>query len=134
MKISGNMAQLAEKYRARARYMDELVTKVLRSAAAAIDRKQVENLSGSGADEPGSYPVPVRKGTLRGGHGFAVTGRGEAAVFNTTAYAMAVHTGNRATNQGVKYAVRPRPFLDEAAAQVDVGKRMQTALRKAFAI
>lgn len=133
MKVSSNVNQLAEKYRARARYMDELVAKVLRSSAAAIDRKQVEKLSGSGADEPGSYPVPVRKGTLRGGNFFRVAS-GFAVVGNTTAYAMAVHTGNRSTNQGVKYAVKPRPFLDEAAAEVDVGKRMQRALRKAFAI
>lgn len=120
MKAGSNAAALARKYAQRVAALNKALERGLKKAASTVDREQVKNLSGSGADEPGSYPVPVRKGTLRGGHGWAVRGVKQASIFNTTVYAMAIH--------------KDRPFLDDAAEKVDAGSIVAGEVSKAFAI
>lgn len=134
MKANSNAGAMALKYAKRAAELNAVIRSGIKKVAVAVDKEQVENLSGSGSDKPGSYPVPVRKGTLRGGHGWAVQGVGRAAVFNTTEHAMAIHNGELTTRQGVRYAVRPRPFLDDAANKVDVVDMVAKETRKAFAV
>lgn len=131
MTIGSNASQIAKRYRRRAGGLDKAVRRGLRKYAIAVDREQVKNLSGSGA--PGSYPVPVRKGTLRGGHFFEVSRR-FAVVGNTTEYAPAVHGGELATNEGLRFAVKGRPFLDDAAEAVDGTAMLAGEVKKAMAV
>lgn len=120
MNITSNARTIANRYRRRIRALNGALAKGLRKAAAAIDREQVANLSGAKSDPPGSYPVPVRKGTLRGGHGWAVNDHKRGAVFNTTEYAMAIHND--------------RPFLDDAVEAVDYPAIVAGEVRKGMAI
>lgn len=125
-------AAVAKKYRKRILALGDSQRKGLTQAAQLIDKEQVANLSGTGG--PGSYPVPVRKGILRGGHGWAIRNDNNAAVFNTTGYAVPIHTGNMTTKEGLRYAVRPRPFLDDAANSVNVSEIVIAEVRKGFAV
>ncbi len=108
---------LARKWKQRAAALEAAKRRGLRNAAVAVDNEQVNNLSGSGADAAGAYPVPVRTGNLRRGHFFEARLSSFAIVGNTTEYAMAVH--------------KDRPFLDDAAAAVDVVEIMAVPVRKA---
>lgn len=103
--IVSNAGQIAKRYQRRRQRLDRALGRGLKKAAAAIDREQVDNLSGSGSAAPGDYPVPIRTGTLRGGHFFRVRSERLAIVGNTTEYAVAIH--------------EDRPFLDDAAEAVD---------------
>lgn len=118
MKANSNARQIAAKYRQRINRLNAALKRGLNRGARAVDAEQVKNLSGSGP--AGSYPVPVRKGTLRGGHGWAVQSHRRGAVFNTTTYAMAIH--------------RDRPFLDDAAKAVDVTAMVADEVRRGFAV
>ena len=91
-------------------------------AAFAIERAQIENLSGAG--DPYSYPVPVRTGHLRRSAGVEQPAAHVAIVFNSAVYAWAVHAGDvneyRSHYAGpsddatMVVSRRPRPFLDDA--------------------
>lgn len=99
-----NAGQVAARYQARERRLGQALRRGLRLAAIAVDAAQVENLSGSGP--PGSYPVPVRTGNLRGGHFYQVRNERLAVVGDTAEYAAAIHV--------------ERPFLDRAAEDTPV--------------
>lgn len=133
MNVETNARTVAGGFRRMAVALDAALARGIRQATVAVDRAQVRNLSGTGRAEPGSYPVPVRKGTLRGGHGWAVQGT-EGQVFNTTAYAESVHSGRMKTAQGIDYAVRPRAFLDDAVEQTDVEGIVVGEVGKVFAV
>lgn len=116
-KITSNALALARKYRRRREQLDGALRRGLKKAAATIDNAQVDNLSGSGADAPGAYPVPVRSDNLRGGHFFQVNNSHLAVVGNTAVYAAAIH--------------EDRPFLDDAAEAVDFQGLMAVEVEKA---
>ncbi|RCX32076.1 hypothetical protein [Thioalbus denitrificans] len=118
MKTTSNALAIARRWNTRRGQLDGALRRGLRKGAAAVDREQVRNLSGSGADAPGSYPVPVRKGTLRGGHFFQVENARLAIVGNTTVYAARIHD--------------ERPFLDDAAEDVDAGEYIRDEMRTVF--
>lgn len=91
-------------------------------AAFAIERAQINNLSGGG--DPYSYPVPVRTGHLRRSAGVEQPHAHHAIVFNAAAYAWAVHSGEvnewrshyagPGEERSMSVLRRPRPFLDDA--------------------
>lgn len=118
MRADSNAAALARKYRERLQRMDAALRRGLYKAAAAVDREQQKNLSGSAGDPAGAYPVPVRTGNLRRATFINVRGSRLAIVGNTAEYALAIH--------------RNRPFLDDAAAAVDAGEIMAIEVRKAI--
>ena len=125
---------LAKAYRSRAARLSKELTKGLRAGAVAIDRAQVENLSGG--ENPGDYPIPVRTGNLRSSHFFAQRGDRLFVIGNTAAYARAVHEGLDSSDglgRG-NYVHGRRPFLDDAADSVDVLAIAQKRTRKALAI
>ncbi|MDY6981162.1 MAG: hypothetical protein SV201_14905 [Pseudomonadota bacterium] len=132
IRYGGNADSLAKRYKRRAQALGGALVKGLRRAASAVNREQIKNLSGSNSAEPGSYPVPNRSGNLMRDANWAVDAGASPAgyVFNTAEYANAIHTGEMETPQGVKYAVRPRPFLDDAVNKVDVSAEMATAFRQ----
>jgi phage gpG-like protein len=130
MKVTSNARKIAKRLRARIRTWDDRVKDGLRRIVTKVDREQVKNLSGSNADAPGSYPVPDRTGTLLRGHFSDVKSSRLALVGNTTEYALAIHSGNMTTKNGVQYALRPRPFLQDAADKVDAAEEMALALRQ----
>lgn len=115
--ITTNALALADRYRKRRQRLNRALGRGLKRAAAAVDRAQVENLSGPKSAEPGSYPVPIRTATLVRGHFFQVNSYRLAFVGNTTEYAAAVHQG--------------RPFLDDAIERVDVAEIMAISMRQA---
>ena len=120
MKVISNAGVIARRMRTRVQRWDQAMRRGLRKIVKAVDAKQVERLSGDKGAEPGSYsPVPNRRGNLMRGHFFAVKSSRLALAGNTTAYAAAVHSGNMTTRDGRRYSLRPRPFLDDAAAEVD---------------
>lgn len=133
IRIGGNASSLAGRYRRRAQALHGALVKGLRRAASLVNRKQIENLSGSNSAAPGSYPVPNRTGNLARGANWAVEPGlrdPQGYVFNTTEYARAIHTGEMETKQGAKFAIRPRPFLDDALDKVDVAGEMAGAFEK----
>lgn len=118
MRVGSNGAALAKKYRQRIQRMDAALLRGMKKAAAAVDRAQGKNLSGSGADAAGAYPVPVRSGNLRGSTFINVSSGKLAIVGNTAEYALAIH--------------RERAFLDDAVASTDVVGIMAIDVRKAI--
>lgn len=132
IRIGGNASSLAGRYKRRAQALHGALVKGLRRAASLVNRKQIENLSGSNSAAPGSYPVPNRTGNLMRGANWAVDPGVNPVgyVFNTAEYANAIHTGEMETRQGVRYAVRPRPFLDDAVNKVDVSAEIAAAFRQ----
>ncbi len=57
-----NASQLAARFRRRAEKLGGALKAGLRTAAAQIDKYQVDNLKGHNAAESGDYPVPSRTG------------------------------------------------------------------------
>ena len=124
-----NAKQLAAKWRQRRVALSAAARKGRRNAAIAVDREQEKNLEG-GTSAPGSYPVPVRTGNLRRGAFFDATHSTFAIVGNTAAYAMAIHSGDMTTKDGLNYSLKGRPFLDDAAEAVDVVELMAIPIRR----
>ena len=123
---SSNAKKVAGRWHKRKQRFTAALIAGLKRLAIAVDNAQVENLSGSGG--PGSYPVRVDTGNLRGSHFFDVKDDKLAIVGNTAEYAHAIHSGEMKTRSGNLYAVPGRPFLDDAADSVNgvdvVGKEL----------
>jgi len=102
LKVKTNAKNLSVRYAKRITALNSAIASGLRALAIKVDAEQVENLSGDG--DRGSYPVPVRSGTLRRGTFFNVVNRQFAIVGNKTIYAASIHDG--------------RPFLDNAVDNV----------------
>ena len=128
---------LQEKLQRVARELGAAKKRGLKKAAAAVDRAQVDNLSGAGGGcnkrgdgaPTGGYPVPVRCGHLRQGHIWDVVNSNLAIVGNTAAYARVIHDGT-----GSSAAHGPRPFLEDAARDVDVADIMADEVSLAIKI
>lgn len=98
--------------------------------AALVERGAVKNLSGSGA--PGSYPVPVPTGTLRGSVG-SQSDETSATIFATAEYAGSVHAGYQAYGNPRAKIIPPRPYLADAAEAVDIQGELEDSLNRVFA-
>lgn len=130
-KISSNAAKIAGRYRHYRNVLSERLADGLKRMVIAVDRLQVANLSGGGA--AGSYPVPVRRGTLRRGT-FWEAGDDYAIAGNVAAHARAIHDGRMVTRDGREYAVRPREFLNDAVDKVDGLTMVSDSIHQGFAI
>jgi len=132
MAISSNAAKIAARYKLRIVSLKKAQKKALTRVAHRVNREQQRNLSGSNKANPGSYPVPNRTGNLFRGAGVDMSGQHMAIIYNSAEYAGAVHGGGMATNQGVAYAVKPRPYLTAAAETVEPTKRLAIEYSKAI--
>lgn len=131
MKVTSNAAKIAGRLRQRINRWDKAMRTGLRKIVTRVDKAQVDLLSGSNDAAPGSYkPVPNRTGTLMQGHFFEVRSASLAVAGNTTAYALPIHSGEMKTKQGLSYALPPRPFLDDAAAEADHLAIMATEIHR----
>lgn len=93
MKFSSNAAQVVKGIVNRAKGTRNALRAGLLKVAVSLNEKQIENLSGSGSDPAGSYPVPVRSGHLRRSAEIVVK-ETEAYVMNTAQYAAKIHKNN----------------------------------------
>jgi hypothetical protein len=90
-------------------------------ALVATNRAAQDNLSGGAAAAPWSYPVPNRSSNLLTSQQQAKDTPTSGYVFNTAAYAAAIHNGyvSQWAGRG-KHSMRmkaaPRPFQDDAVA------------------
>lgn len=118
MGIQVDSGDAAERFRARARGFMAAVHKALQRVVIEVNREQVANLSGSGAGEAGSYPIPVRTGNLRRSADWGFLDEQTAFVTAGGAqapYAFQVHEG-----LGTSSRYGRRPFQDRAAQDTDV--------------
>lgn len=114
-------AQLSKKILAIIKTLDAALNRGMKKAATGVNRAAIKNLSGSRKAEPWTYPVPVRTpGGLRANQGMQIDSPTTAYVFNTAAYAGAIHSGyvsswaGRGKHKMVFH--KPRAFLDDAVA------------------
>jgi hypothetical protein len=132
MSISTNARRIAEIFADRRAKWDAALPRAMRRAVVAVEVRASELLTGAGGT--GSYPVPVRTGTLRRALGSRVVGRTEGIVFNTAGYARAIHTGQIATGykgRGRKQ-VGPRPFLSDAVERARPGEIIIAEMERAL--
>lgn len=99
--------------------LDAALASGIKKAATAVNKAAIANLGGNRKAEPWSYPVPVRTpGGLRAQQKMQIETPTIAYVFNTAAYAGAIHSGyvSEWAGRGKHRMVqRPaRPFLDNA--------------------
>lgn len=119
-----NARQIAAVFADRSKRWDNALRSALRKALVAVEQAAAEKLSGSGA--AGSYPVPVRTGFLRRSLGIKLA-PSSGMVFNTAAYAWAIHNG-----RSDRVQTKARPFLDDALKQADPGLIIQAEMRGAL--
>lgn len=109
----------------------------LAKAVTLVDNAAKANLSGSRKADPWTYPVPVRTpGGLRDNQHSEVSTPLSGVVFNTAAYAGAIHSG-----YGSEWAGRgkhrmtqrlARPFLDDAVAAANPTMVIQDEIQGAL--
>lgn len=92
---------------------------MLRSLAIQAERSATRLAGGPGTDAPGAYPIPIRTGTLRRGMRFRVQ-KDSAIVFNSVAYARAVHDGYQPYGNPRAHAIPARPYFSDAIAELDL--------------
>lgn len=132
MNLQTTAAAVANAYARRARQWNGAKRDGLRRIVLFAEGKYVENLSGGGDAAPGSYPVPIRRGTLRRGSGTRVL-QNDAYLFNNTRYARAVEKGSYPYgNRRAKF--RPgRPAMEDALKATPSQEIMLTSLRRGLA-
>jgi hypothetical protein len=113
--MSSNFGRFASGALRVARQLDGVARKALRNVLIKVNRGQVEKLSGGGDAAPGDYPVPIRTGHLRRSAGFELHSNHRGAVFNTAAYAGAIH--------------KNRTFIDDPVAEVNPAKEYAAQVR-----
>ncbi len=99
------------------------VSRGTRSALLAVETEAVKNLSGSNADQPGAYPVPVRTGQLRRDRTVQQPQPGLGLISFMSDYAWAIETGvvTQWAGRGKtrRAQVGARPFAQDAVDRVD---------------
>lgn len=122
---STNAVTLARRLIAQANRMDNALRRGITKIAAAIDKGQTENLRGSNAAAPGTYPVPARSGNLLQSHFFEVEKHNLAFVGNIAKHAIDVHEGLGGNRKHGR-----RAFLDDAVETVDPQELLAIEIRK----
>lgn len=131
MIVSTNAGEVAATYAARRARWPRALHLALQALLITVNRAQIKNLSGSGAAPAGDYPVPVRRGNLRGSADWGFTSDTSGYVVaggNNAPYAVAVHEG---TGSSAKFG--PRKFQTDAAESVDEMAIMAPRLSEALA-
>jgi hypothetical protein len=126
--IFTNASQLAADLRRRTALMESALDSAFKNSLIEINRAALRKLDGSNTAAPGSYPVPNRTGHLFREQNWEFGGnRRTAFVFNRAVYATDIHEGKVSSARHGR-----RPFLDDAAASVDVLGNTQQALRRSL--
>lgn len=144
--LTTNARDIAARYAARARALDGAARKAATRIVLHVEAGAVRRTSGTGA--AGEYPIPIRSrverapgkgaftavgGNLRRSIGSKVTGPTSGMVFSSARYAHAVHTsGFHAYGNKRAPFYKPRPFILDAARNVNGASIMRTELRKAM--
>lgn len=118
MGITVDSGGASRELRQRAERFTAAVHKALQTLVIGINRLQVQNLSGSGAAKPGSYPIPVRSGNLRRSADWGFLDPQTAFVTAGGAhapYGIQVHEGLGSSGRYGR-----RPFQDLAVKDTDV--------------
>jgi hypothetical protein len=112
-------AQMSKRLLALVNALTAALSRGMKKAATAVNRAAIKNLSGSRKAAPWTYPVPVRTpGGLRANQGMQIESPTVAYIFNTAAYAAAIHSGyvsswaGRGKHRMVFH--KPRLFIDDA--------------------
>lgn len=120
MSTSYSPQEFVSKVQAVIAALDKALSSGVKKAATLTNRAAIANLSGNRKAEPWTYPVPVRTpGGLRAQQQMQIETPTSAYVFNTAAYAAAIHNGyvSQWAGRG-KHSMRmkafPRPYLDDA--------------------
>lgn len=130
-------------YAQRAAALPEAIRRGTRNVLLAVERQATKNLTGTG--EAGAYPIPVRSriengkrtpgGNLRRSMGVRQESDVVGYVFNRARYAHAVHTsGFHAYGNPHAPFYKGRPFLDDAADQVDTGLIFRRGVARALGL
>lgn len=120
-------------YAQRAAELPAAIRRGTRNVLLAVERQATKNLTGSG--KAGEYPVPVRTGNLRRSMGVRQESDVVGYVFNRARYAHAVHTsGFHAYGNPHAPFYKGRPFLDDAADQVDTGLIFRRGVARALGL
>jgi hypothetical protein len=128
--ITSTAATLARQFQGYARAWDAAVAKGLRDIAITVERGATERTSGPGSAPPGDYPVPIRRGKLRGSIQSRFGAR-ESMVIATAEYASAIHNGfTPYGNPNARKSYIGRPFLQDAVAAVDPNEIMLIRLNR----
>lgn len=106
-------------------------------AVTLTNNAAIANLSGSRKAEPWTYPVPIRTpGGLRANQHSEMTTPLSGVVFNTSAYAGAIHSGNVSewAGRGKHRMVQrlARPFEDDAVETAQPLMVIQTEIEGAL--
>ncbi|NMW23477.1 hypothetical protein HFP05_03400 [Rhodanobacter denitrificans] len=106
-------------------------------AVTLVNNAAIANLSGSRKAEPWTYPVPIRTpGGLRANQHSEMTTPLSGVVFNTSAYAGAIHGGNVSEWAGRgKHRMTQRlarPFQDDAVNTAQPLMVIQTEVQGAL--
>lgn len=117
--------------------LDKALITGVRKAATLVNRRAIANLSGSRKAEPWTYPVPIRTpGGLRANQQMQIESPTSAYVFNTAAYAHAIHSGmvSEWAGRGKHRMVQrlARPFLDDAVETEQPLMVIQTQVEEAL--
>jgi hypothetical protein len=117
--ISYSPQEFATKVRAIIAALDAALKSGVAKAVTLANNAAVANLSGSRKAEPWTYPVPIRTpGGLRANQHSEMTTPLSGVVFNTAAYAGAIHSGNvsewAGRNKHRMTQRLARPFMDDA--------------------
>ena len=98
--------------------LDAGLAKRLKKATVMVNTYAENNLGGSNGAAPCTYPVPARTGNLRRSQQFKLVDPTFSMVFNTAAYAGAIHEGyvSRWAGRGkhVMASHARRPFMHDA--------------------
>ncbi len=114
--IRHNFGYLPPSMRQRVAGWDDALQAGFREIGARVERGATKRLSGGG--QPGAYPVPRRSGRLARGMGSQVEPR-TVVVFNDQNHAAAIHDGFQAYGNPHAPFYPGRPFLADAAAEID---------------
>jgi hypothetical protein len=128
--ITHTAGQLAKQFQGYAQRWAAAVAKGLRDIAITVERGATKNTSGSGNAAPGSYPVPIRTGTLRRSIQSRFGAR-DAMVVAAAQYASAIHNGfTPYGNPNARLSYIGRPFLQDAVDAIDANEIMVIRLDK----
>lgn len=131
LKVTTNAGEVAATYAGRMARFPRALHLATQAVLIALNRAQIRNVSGSGASNPGAYPVPVRSGNLRRSMDWGFTGNASGYIVaggNNAPYAIPIHEG---TGSSAKFG--PRHFQTDAGESVDVMAVMLPQIEGALA-
>lgn len=138
MSTSYSPQEFGDKVRAIIAALDAALKSGVAKAVTLTNNVAVANLSGGRKAEPWTYPVPIRTpGGLRANQHSEMTTPLSGVVFNTAAYAAAIHNGYVSEWAGRgKHRMRmksvPRPFMDDAVESAKPLMVIQTEIEGAL--